>query len=111
VDAKAIGHRIRSLREGANLSQRNVVAETGISQTTLSRIENGESLPRVDQAVSLAWALGCPVEMILEDNPIRNRVLCATRANQASADVSAVKENLIFFLEMDAHLAAHGIGV
>jgi transcriptional regulator with XRE-family HTH domain len=110
VDAKVIGLRIRDLREGAKLTQRQLADETGISQTMISRIEAGERPVRIDQVVSLSWALGCPVETILEENSIRDRVLCATRANLASADVNRVKDDLIFLLEMDAHLAAHGIG-
>lgn len=110
MDAKVIGLRIRDLRTGAGLSQRELEDETGISQATISRIEAGDRKVRIDEAVSLSWALGCPVETILEENSIRDRVLCATRANLSSADVNRVKDDLIFLLEMDAHLAAHGIG-
>jgi transcriptional regulator with XRE-family HTH domain len=110
VDATVIGLRIKDLRIGASLSQRDLANETGISQTNISRIEAGGRKVRIDEVVSLSWALGCPVETILEENSIRDRVLCATRANLSSADVNRVKDDLIFLLEMDAHLASHGIG-
>lgn len=105
-----VGRRIAERREEAGLNQREVEALTGISQSTLCRIENGSRTARMDEVISVAWALGCPVESILDENPVRDRVLVASRANTSTADAAAVKKRLTQFLEMDAYLALHGIG-
>ncbi|MBG0738892.1 helix-turn-helix transcriptional regulator [Paeniglutamicibacter antarcticus] len=105
-----IGRRIAERRNEAGLNQRDLENLTGISQSTLCRIENGSRAARMDDIISIAWALGCPVEAILDENPVRDRVLVASRANTSTADAAAVKRKLTLFLEMDAYLALHGIG-
>lgn len=105
-----VGLRIRDRRVEAGLTQRDLENLTGISQPTLYRIESGSREARMDDVISIAWALGCPVEAILDENPVRDRVLMASRANASTADAAAVKRKLTRFLEMDAYLALHGIG-
>ncbi len=105
-----VGRRIAERRAEAGLNQRELEALTGISQSTLCRIESGGRPARMDEVISVAWALGCPVEAILDENPVRDRVLVASRANTSTADAAAVKKRLTQFLEMDAYLALHGIG-
>lgn len=105
-----VGRRIAERRTEAGVSQRELESVTEISQSTLVRIENGTRPARMDEVISIAWALGCPVEAILDENPVRDRVLVASRANASTADASAVKKKLTQFLEMDAYLALHGIG-
>jgi transcriptional regulator with XRE-family HTH domain len=106
-----VGRRIAERRVEAGLSQRDLENLTGISQSTLHRIESGTRTARMDDVISIAWALGCPVEAILDEYPVRDRVLVASRANTSTADAAAVKKKLTQFLEMDAYLALHGIGV
>lgn len=105
-----VGRRIAERRIEASLSQRDLENLTGISQSTLYRIESGGRPARMDEVISIAWALGCPAEAILDENPVRDRVLMAGRANTSTADAASVKKKLTQFLEMDAYLALHGIG-
>ncbi|MET4902588.1 helix-turn-helix transcriptional regulator [Paenarthrobacter sp. CC6] len=105
-----LGQRIAARRAEAGRTQRDLEAETGISQSTLARIESGLRRPRMDEIISIAWALGCPAEALLAENPVRDRVLVASRANLPTADAAEVKRKLTQFLEMDAYLASHGIG-
>ncbi|MHA7295219.1 helix-turn-helix transcriptional regulator [Arthrobacter sp. HLT1-21] len=105
-----VGRRIAERRDEAGMNQRELEVATGISQSTLCRIENGSRPARLDEVISIAWALGCPVEAILDENPVRDRVLVASRANASTADAAAVRLRLTQFLEMDEYLALHGIG-
>jgi transcriptional regulator with XRE-family HTH domain len=105
-----VGRRIAERRIEASLSQRDLEDLTGISQSTLYRIESGGRPARMDEVISIAWALGCPVEAILDENPVRDRVLVASRAHTSAADAASIKKKLTQFLEMDAYLALHGIG-
>ena len=58
---KALGARLRALREATGTTQEALAAAAGISRVTLVRIENGEQSPKLATLVSLARALGCPL--------------------------------------------------
>ena len=53
--------RIRERRESLGLKQENLARAVGISRKTLSDIERGVYLPRIDIALDIAKALKCPV--------------------------------------------------
>ena len=57
---KAIGARIRELRESAGLTQEALAKAAHIGRVTLVRIETGEQSPRFQTLVSLAAALRRP---------------------------------------------------
>lgn len=101
--------RIIRLRERAGLSQRELHAETGISQATLSRIEAGARPARLDEVLLISTAVGCDPSTILDDSPLEDRVLVAHRAQVQGVDASDVRSRLIAFLEMDEYLERHGI--
>lgn len=84
--------------------------ETGISQDALRLIESGERGARLDEVIAIAWALGLPVGAILDEDPVRERVLVSTTADLSDPEVKNVRDRLIQFLEMDEYLGSHGIG-
>lgn len=53
--------KVRERRESLGIKQESLARAVGISRTTLSDIECGVYLPRVDVALDLAKALKCPV--------------------------------------------------
>ena len=105
-----VGGRIEKLRGEAGLSQRDLSGLAGIPEAALRRIETEGTGARVDYVVCIAWALGCPVEAILDENPVRERVLVSSNADTSTPAAAAVKQRLTQFLEMDAYLSRHGIG-
>ena len=62
---KAIGARIRKLRESAGLTQETLAHAANIGRVTLVRIEIGAQSPRIETLVSLARALGRPTQELL----------------------------------------------
>lgn len=44
MDLKMLGERLRLLRSHAGLTQKGLAAATGLSQTVISRLENGEEV-------------------------------------------------------------------
>src|SRR5437870_5240835 len=57
--AKELGDRLRARREELGLSQRDLEAQTGVDNATITRIERGAfSAPRPDKLTRLADALG-----------------------------------------------------
>jgi len=66
-----IGDRIRILR--GDLSQSQLAKISGVSQQTISGIEKGKNIPRLDIALAIAKALGISInELINEENHIKD---------------------------------------
>ena len=65
VGRKAIGSRIRQLRESAGLSQEALAHAANIGRVTLVRIESGGQSPRYETLVALASALQRPIQELL----------------------------------------------
>lgn len=55
---RALGARIRQLREAAHLTQARLAEDAGIGRVTLVRIEKGEQSPKYDTLMALGEALG-----------------------------------------------------
>ena len=56
---KTLGNRIRLVREKAKLSQEELAEKLGVTQTTITRYENGHRLPCADFLESLVKLSGC----------------------------------------------------
>ena len=65
VNTVELGRAIRRKREEVGLSLRDVADETGVSASTLSRIENGTGKPDADNIARLTAWLNVPVERIM----------------------------------------------
>ena len=59
------GEALKYHREQANLSQRQLAKEIGISQGNISRWESGEILPNIDFCVKLADFYGITVDELI----------------------------------------------
>jgi DNA-binding XRE family transcriptional regulator len=70
VGRQIIGDRIRQLRSSAGLTQQALAQAANIGRVTLVRIENGDQSPRYETMVSLAQALGRPLEELVNSEQI-----------------------------------------
>jgi len=59
--------RIRALRRNAKLEQQNLADATGISKSTMCRIENGRKMPSAVQVARIAAALGVSNDVLLKE--------------------------------------------
>ena len=91
----------------AELSQRDLAAKTGISQSTLSRILAGERTPKLPELILIADATGCTIAQ-LTNSPISERVQCAARATNGSS-MASMKQRMLHFFELDAYLDEQAI--
>jgi transcriptional regulator with XRE-family HTH domain len=65
VNTEELGRAVKRRREELGLSLRDLASETGVSASTLSRIENGTGKPDADNIARLTSWLDVPMERIL----------------------------------------------
>jgi len=65
VNTAELGGAVRRRREERCLSLRDVADQTGVSASTLSRIENGTGKPDADNIARLAAWLDMPIERVM----------------------------------------------
>jgi transcriptional regulator with XRE-family HTH domain len=65
INTAELGGAVRRRREQQGLSLRDVAEETGVSASTLSRIENGTGKPDADNIARLAGWLDMPIERVM----------------------------------------------
>lgn len=65
VNTAELGSAVRRRREQQGLSLRDVADVTGVSASTLSRIENGTGKPDADNIARLAGWLDMPIERVM----------------------------------------------
>ena len=69
VNTSELGDAVRRRREQKGMSLRDVAEETGVSASTLSRIENGTGKPDADNIARLAAWLDMPIERVMHNGP------------------------------------------
>lgn len=61
-----VGPRLRALRRAHGATLAGLAAETGLTSSTLSRLENGRLRPTLEQMLPLARAHGVPIEDLVQ---------------------------------------------
>ncbi len=69
-----LGRAIKRRRQELKLSLRDVADKTGVSASTLSRIENGTGKPDADNIASLSTWLDMPIDRIMKKHTIGGKV-------------------------------------
>ncbi|MEV6300660.1 XRE family transcriptional regulator [Actinoplanes sp. NPDC051861] len=64
-----VGPRLRALRQARSMSLAALAAETGLTTSTLSRLENGKLRPTLEQLLPLARAHGVPLDELVAAPP------------------------------------------
>lgn len=65
----AVGPRLRALRRHRDVTLADLSAETGISVSTLSRLESGQRRPNLELLLPLAKAYGVPLDELVGAPP------------------------------------------
>ena len=65
----AVGPRLRALRRQRDITLTDLSAETGISVSTLSRLESGQRRPNLELLLPLARAYGVPLDELVGAPP------------------------------------------
>jgi transcriptional regulator with XRE-family HTH domain len=64
-----VGPRLRALRRARDTTLADLAAETGLTASTLSRLENGRLRPTLEQLLPLARAHGVPLDELVAAPP------------------------------------------
>jgi transcriptional regulator with XRE-family HTH domain len=82
IDLALVGDRARAARERSGLTQRDVEAASGVSQSMVHRIEIGKrTTATLEDFDRLAQAVGIGLEELLYGSAVEARVLAAARAS------------------------------
>lgn len=73
VDKKAVGRRLRDLRESRNITQVELAALLGVDQSNVSAIERARRSLTIHQVVRIAQALRVSTDAILMPAPAKRR--------------------------------------
>ncbi len=105
-----ISTRVAAARERAGVSQRKLARKSGLSQTTLSRIESGDRTPTIPELFILADALGCSYSELSPQSPVRDRLVRFARTvTGADTGPGKLTTELEHFFEIDAYLERQAI--
>lgn len=61
----AIAYEVARARRRANLTQKEVALRSGLTQASISRMESGDRLPRLETLLAIAEATGHVLEVTL----------------------------------------------
>jgi transcriptional regulator with XRE-family HTH domain len=64
-----VGPRLRALRQARGITLADLATETGLTASTLSRLENGKLRPTLEQLLPLARAHGVPLDDLVAAPP------------------------------------------
>ena len=65
LDSTTVGNRIKALREGMDLSLRDLAERSSVSAPTLSQVERGETSPTLSTAARIAGGLELSLSQLL----------------------------------------------
>lgn len=66
VDSVTMGRKLRSIRQEQHMTQREFASELNISQQTLSRYENGQTIIPYEELENVIVKFGVSIDYILE---------------------------------------------
>ncbi len=82
---------VRTLRKSKNLSQLELAQKVGITQSAMSKLENGERILSSDMIQQFAEVFNVPVAVIIGEEALPQDILCL---RQFSSDLTEVVEGL-----------------
>ncbi len=102
--ALAIGSRIKALRKARGFSLAGLAKSTGVSEATLSRVENEQTLVSAHHLYQLARTLGADITAFFEDAspPLSAGIRSICRKGEGVALVTARYEALVLCTDLAA---------
>ncbi len=102
-----LGKRLVEARETVGLSQRDLAQYSGISQSTIHRIETGQREASILELATLADACGVLIADLQGTNTLEEQVLCAGRTDDAGS--RALADYMIYAFGLAQRLDELGV--
>ncbi len=100
-NSSLVGAKIKSIREGKNLSIEEVAERSGLSAEQIMRIETDQNLPSLGSLIKVARALGVRLGTFLDDNDELGPAVC--RAEERTASISFSNDSAAARKNMEYH--------
>ncbi len=102
VEGEPIGPRLKSLRKAKGLSLLELARVTGVSESTLSRVENGQTLVSAHHLYQLSKTLGVDITAFFEEGtrPIANGIRSICRNGEGSPLSTARYDALVLCTDL-----------
>src|SRR5213079_2556427 len=94
TEALAVGPRVRDLREGMDLSLRDLAERSGVSAPMLSQVERGDTSPTLSVATKIAAGLDLTLSQLLRLDEDRHVVVVRERDRRTRRRRGHVVEEL-----------------
>lgn len=86
-----IGERIQSLRENANMSQRELADNIGMNYSVMNRIEADKRSVRDEELAKIADALEVTTDYLLGRTDNKNVIVCASKEESTNIEKRLLK--------------------
>lgn len=107
LDAKALGDRVREVRQGAGLTQAQLAETAGITDETVSRLERGAYEPALSTMIAVAEALDVDPFDLVRGEPVHVRTIRSPIARKLQSVVARLDpESQSVLLRLSELLAA-----
>ncbi|MDR0944606.1 MAG: helix-turn-helix domain-containing protein [Bifidobacteriaceae bacterium] len=96
-----VGRQVTEAMVQASMSQRQLAAASGLSQSTISRVASGSRHVAADELMAIALALDLPYEDLCSEVKFEDRILVAARTSGSEAiDGSAARRRAARLLQI-----------
>ena len=90
----AIGQRIKSARQKANLTQEQLARKSGLATITIRQYELGKRQPRLEQLRQIADALGCSLFFLINDEGEMTAEASAERIRELETELKEARDTI-----------------
>lgn len=108
-DDTALGQRIRTFREQANLTAKEVAHRIGVDPTAFSKIESGKRSVKTTELADLATTLGVSPLALLGEDSLSSRLSVARRRSPTGSESGEAQARLIALADLHQVLAEDGL--
>ncbi len=95
-----IGLKVQALRKSQNLTQEEVAEKAGVSWRTISNLEMGRTVPKLELIYDIAQIFQISIDELLTCKMQTNKPLSRLRIeNQVIADLQNLDDNMLYHLK------------
>jgi len=92
-----IGLKVQALRKSQNLTQEDLASMTGVSWRTISNLETGRTVPKLELIYNIAQIFQISIDELLTGKRQTNKPFSRLKLeNQVIADLQSLNDNMLY---------------